>query len=245
MNVSVCMATYNGERYIAEQVASILPQLGENDEIVILDDASLDRTTGLLESLGDSRIKVYRNTHNLGHVQTFSKVISLATKPFILMADQDDVWLGGRVDAMCEALRGSVLVSSNSEFMDGEGNAIAPLHANLEPSESTRYASNIARIFSGKAFYDGCTMGFRAELRSVILPIPSYVESHDLWIAMAANIMRSNTHISCVTLRRRVHGGNASVGRRQLLSKLWSRWVFMRSFLELVLRLRKYSPQRA
>ncbi len=243
MNISVCMATYNGERFLAEQVASILPQLGANDELIVLDDASRDGTVALLERLGDPRVKIHRNERNLGHVQTFSKVLSLAANPVILMADQDDVWLDGRVEAMRQALTDKLLVSTNSDFMDGEGRPISPLHTGLEAAQSEKYAANIARIFSGKAFYDGCAMGLRAELRPLILPIPTYVESHDLWIAMAANLAKSNIHVPRATLRRRVHGGNASVGRRPLASKLWSRWVFVRSFLALLGRLRQY-PSR-
>lgn len=237
MKVSVCMATYNGERYLAEQVASILPQLSLADELVVVDDASRDGTIALLDRLNDPRIKIHRNDRNLGHVQTFSKVLSMAANPVILMADQDDVWLDGRVDAMRKELGNVLLVSTNSAFIDGEGRTIAPLHTGLDAGQSHQYTRNIARIFSGKAFYDGCAMGLRDELRSLILPIPAYVESHDLWIAMAANIARSNRHLAILTLRRRVHGANASVVRRPFRKKIWSRVIFFLSALHIGMRL--------
>jgi glycosyltransferase involved in cell wall biosynthesis len=244
MTVSVCMATYNGERFLPEQVASILAQMAPTDELVVVDDASSDGTVAFLNRLGDPRIRVHVNTANLGHVQSFAKVIGLARGPYILMADQDDLWIEGRLAAMREALAtGPALVSTNSEFMDGEGRPISALHADLVEADSRRHAINIARIFSGKAFYDGCAMGLREELRLLILPIPSYVESHDLWIAMAANAARSNAHLARRTLRRRVHGNNASVVTRPLSQKLWSRAIFLLSLLHIGQRLLTRRPR--
>lgn len=239
MNISVCMATFNGERFLSEQVASILTELSAEDELIVLDDASQDGTVAFFERLQDPRVKIHRNERNLGHVQTFSKVLSLAANPLIFMADQDDVWLAGRVDTMRHALADHLLVSTWSEFMDGEGQPIEPLHPGLDADQSDQYAGNIARIFSGRAYYDGCAMALRAELRPIILPIPSYVESHDLWIAMAANIAKSNRHLERYTLRRRVHGGNASVVSRPFLRKLMSRAIFLLSWMHISLRLIK------
>lgn len=236
--ISVCMATYNGEHFLAEQVSSILAQLAIDDELVVVDDASKDGTVAYLESLSDPRIRVYRNTENLGHVQSFAKVIELAKGTYILMADQDDIWIEGRLSALRQALdAGSALVSSNSEFIDGEGRPIPPLHPDLLAEDSARHAVNIARIFSGHAYYDGCSMGMTQELRDAVLPIPGYVESHDLWIAMTANAARSNAHLASRTLRRRIHANNASVMSRSLTRKLWSRVIFLLSLLHIGFRL--------
>lgn len=232
------MATYNGEHYLPEQVASILAQMGPDDELVVVDDASVDGTVAYLDSLHDPRIRVHCNTVNLGHVQSFAKVIGLARGSYILMADQDDIWIDGRLADLRQALdAGPALVSSNSEFMDGEGHPIPPLHPDLLEVDSARHAVNIARIFSGHAHYDGCSMGMKRALRDAVLPIPSYVESHDLWIAMTANAARSNVHLARRTLRRRVHGNNASVISRSLPRKVWSRVIFLLSLLHIGFRL--------
>jgi glycosyltransferase involved in cell wall biosynthesis len=235
---SICMATYNGERYLADQVNSILSQMGEKDELVVVDDASNDGTVGYFKRIGDPRIRVFLNESNIGHVQSFARAIGLARGTYILMADQDDIWIEGRLAALRQALdAGPALVSSNSEFMDGEDHPILQLHPDLLAEDSARYAVNIARIFTGNAHYDGCTMGMTQELRDAVLPIPGYVESHDLWIAMTANLARSNAHLGRRTLRRRVHGSNASVIRRSLKRKLWSRAIFFLSLFHIVLRL--------
>lgn len=97
--VSVCLATYNGEKYIRQQIESILPQLSAADEIVVSDDESTDQTVPILESFNDSRIHIYihkrRNekvvwdyaTHN------FENALSHAKGDYIFLSDQDDVFL--------------------------------------------------------------------------------------------------------------------------------------------------------
>lgn len=220
-----------------EQVDSILPQMGDSDELVIVDDASSDGTVAYLRSLRDSRIRIFFNASNLGHVQSFAKAIEFARGKYILMADQDDVWSNGRLQIMCDALStGCKLISTNSQFIDRQGRSIPPLHSDLVEADSSQYLTNIAKIFSGSAYYYGCAMGMRDELRRLILPIPAYVESHDLWIAMAANIVRSNRHLPCYTLQRRVHGNNASVVSRPPIRKIISRFIFLLSFFHITLR---------
>ena len=78
MNISVCLATYNGEKYIETQINSILPQLSGNDELIIIDDGSKDKTVDIIKSLNSRYIKIFINEKNLGHVKTFEKLLSLA-----------------------------------------------------------------------------------------------------------------------------------------------------------------------
>jgi glycosyltransferase involved in cell wall biosynthesis len=241
MRVSVCMATYNGERFLAEQMASILAELAPTDEVVIVDDASSDGTWAWLQQLSDSRVKAVRNERNRGVNWTFARAIELAQGDVIFLSDQDDRWVSGRVATFVEALStsGALLASSNTAFMDGAGRPTDYSFVRLSASNSARHWHNILDIFRGTAGYFGCAMAFRREFRELLLPLPDYVESHDLWIAMAANLARSNVHIEADTLVRRIHGSNLSVVERGLLPKLKSRLVFLRSLTELFGRLRK------
>lgn len=237
MSISICMATFNGEKYLRSQIASIREQMAQDDELIIIDDASTDGTIAYLKGLKDPRIRMTRNEENLGHVQSFAKAIGMASRQLIFMSDQDDIWVAGRVRAMYDVLSaGAALVSTNSDYIDAEGQPIPALQSGLKQSESGRHWCNIWRIFNGKASYYGCAMALREELRDIILPIPSYVESHDLWIAMAANMVGNNRHLEQITLLRRVHGTNASVISRPILKKLWSRVIFARSFMQIALR---------
>ena len=233
------MATYNGARYLGAQMASILTQLGPNDEVVVVDDASTDATRQVLRSFGDARIRVHSNERNLGHVQTFARALSEARGELLFMSDQDDIWIDGRVGRMRRALvdSGSLLLSSNSAFIDSAGQ---PAHYQCEGVRdelSASHVANIVGIFLGRKCYYGCAMAMRRELRDLILPMPSYVESHDLWIAIAANVARSNLHLQENTLLRRLHSHNASVLSRPLAFKLWSRAVFLLSFIHIAIRM--------
>jgi len=233
------MAAYNGARYLREQVQSILAQLGPGDELVVVDDASTDETLALLLSFDDRRIHVHRNTQNLGHVQSFARALSLARHDLLLMSDQDDVWLPERATLMRSALAhpNAWVVSTNSRYIDGEGNRINFDAEGVSASRSTHHFANICSIFTGRRRYYGCAMGLRREILPIVLPIPDFVESHDLWIALASNLARANLHLDSETLSRRVHGSNASIVTRPLRQKLWSRVIFLRSLALLLYRL--------
>ncbi len=237
--MSVCMATYNGTRFLREQLDSILPQLGPDDELVVVDDHSSDGTVGLLRSYGDARIRVHVNERNLRAPASFARSIALARGEVIVLADQDDTWLAGRVDALVAALDapGIVAVASNSDYVDATGRPVAFPMPPLAATDSRRHVANLARIYAGRAAYYGCAMAFRASFRSVLLPMPRYVEAHDLWTAMAANLAGGIAHMERATLRRRIHGNNASVIVRPLHRKLWARVKFTLSLVQLVLRL--------
>lgn len=238
------MATYNGASYLRPQINSILAQMKDHDELIVLDDGSKDDTILILENFSDERIRIFRNKANLGHVQSFAKVLSLTQNPFLLMADQDDIWVEGRLELMRKVLTQPDvwLVSGNSKFISQSGDEIKPLHPDLNPSESNKNWINILRIFTGKAYYDGCAMAFKKELIPLILPVPNYVESHDLWIAMAANLVRKNLHLKDVILYRRIHGENASIVSRPFFQKIWSRIIFLRSLIHLSARTFRVKP---
>jgi len=234
-NVSICMATFNGARYLRAQLESILAQMAEGDELIVVDDASQDGTLELLRSYRDPRVRVHANASNLGHVGSFSRALQLAGHPWMVLADQDDIWAEGRLAIMCAALErpGVWLATGNARFIDAAGAAIAPPYPDLDPVDSKRHGSNILRIFTGQAFYYGCNMAFSRELTQLALPIPGYVESHDLWLAMAANLAGANLHLGEVLLYRRIHGANVTSSTRPLWRKLKSRVIFLRSLLHL------------
>ncbi len=238
MDISVCIATFNGEKYIELQINSIIKQLDSFDEVIIVDDCSKDNTLKIIQSLNDTRIKIYQNDVNNGHVYSFSRAIELATKKIIFMSDQDDIWTNNRLILMKEKLLNSsaLLLTSNSEFIDSLGNKIDFKIDGVYEINSFKYLNNIIDIFRGKTNYYGCAMAFKSELKKIILPMPNYVESHDLWIAMAANLIKSNVHFNDITLERRIHGSNASVVNRRLILKLKSRIVFLKSLIQLIFR---------
>src|SRR5579864_1734663 len=101
---SVVLASYQGERFIGAQLESILPQLSPEDEVVISDDASTDRTLDVVARCGDARIKVLANRVRIGYVGNFQRAIDHSRGDSVFFSDQDDVWLPNKIAVMDSAL---------------------------------------------------------------------------------------------------------------------------------------------
>ena len=123
------MATYNGAKYIKEQLDSIIPQLREDDELIVSDDASKDDTLKIVESYNDPRIKIFHN-ENHGVAHNFENAMRQATGDLIYFADQDDVWLPGKLDKMEKFLTegGYDTILCNCSLVDANLNVIKERH---------------------------------------------------------------------------------------------------------------------
>jgi glycosyltransferase involved in cell wall biosynthesis len=234
--ISVCIATFNGEKYIEKQLASILSQIAENDEVVICDDGSNDRTISLIENFTDIRIRLHNNPIRLGHVKNFEAALSLARGDYIFLSDQDDVWLSGRVERMLSFVEGESrawLVASNFDLIDENG-VLTGEFRGLGSVKSSK-TSQLFSILAGSAPYYGCTFLLKKEALKYCLPIPNNIESHDIWIAMVVSCLGRVVNIWQPTLQHRIHGTNMTVkNRRRLWIILRSRFSFL---VSLVVRL--------
>jgi glycosyltransferase involved in cell wall biosynthesis len=220
------MATYNGSRFVREQLESILVQLDRDDEVVVVDDASADDTVAVVERLQDPRIRIYRNERNRGVNETFARAIQLATGDLVFLSDQDDVWTPGRLAYMCEPFASPAVkvVAANHSLIDSRGSPLpGSMAPDLEAGFDRRPLANLLGIFRGTRNYFGCAMAFRTSLRDIILPYPSKLECHDIWIALIGILDRSLVHLPQSTLLHRVHGDNASIIQRNLAAKLMAR----------------------
>jgi len=124
MNVSVCIATYNGEKYIKEQLTSILIQLEDTDEIIISDDSSTDQTVEIIKSLDDKRISIFEHQIFKSHVYNFENALKHAKGDYIFLADQDDIWLPGKINKTLSLLQNNDLVLSDAIVVDENENIL-------------------------------------------------------------------------------------------------------------------------
>ena len=190
--VSVCMAAYNGGQFISEQILSILNQLRQCDELIIVDDASTDNTADIVESFHDRRIRLFRNAANLGVVQSFERALLAATGEIILLSDQDDTWDPRKVETILAAFRAHPevsLVVSDASLMDGQGFPLANSYYEQRGSFSDRFLANLYRCK-----YLGCTMAFRAKTLHRALPFPrSKLVLHDIWIGTINRVSGGKT----------------------------------------------------
>lgn len=185
--ISVCLATYNGEKYIKEQLNSILCQLSDEDEVVISDDCSTDDTIKIIESIGDKRIKVFHHEKIKRKFAfdyatfNFENALRHSCGDYIFLADQDDVWHPFKVKRMMEELLENDVVHSDCYVTDENLNVT-----------SDSYYSNI-RKFSKSIFYNffkpsflGSCMSFKKTVLEKVLPFPECGVGHDLWIGFVA-----------------------------------------------------------
>lgn len=208
MRISVCIATFNGENYIVEQLESILNQLDENDEVIVSDDASTDNTINTINSIGDNRIKIFRNELEKGYSKNFENAISHAKGEYIFLSDQDDVWLPNKVIIMLEKLKSSDMVVSNACIVDENLNLIHPSHFMLRGVKKGFWINFI------KTRYIGACMAFNKRILEKALPFPNkqFYCAHDYWLTLISEFYYKVKLENEPLLKYRRHRFNASTG---------------------------------
>jgi len=230
--ISVCIASYNGEKFIGQQLNSILSQIGPGDEVVITDDDSGDQTELVVQDFKDSRIRFFANSGRLGHVKNFERALNLSRGELIFLSDQDDVWAEGRVQKMIDNMRqhgNALLLASNFDLIDEKGREIG-LFRKLGAVRNHRWLQ-VFDIFVGRAPYYGCTFLIDRRLLKYCLPVPNWIESHDIWMALVASLRGSVANMQESTLLHRLHDNNITVTKRRSL------WKILKSRIEFLLAL--------
>jgi glycosyltransferase involved in cell wall biosynthesis len=202
--VSVCMATYNGEKYIYQQAKSVLDQLSQNDELVVSDDGSTDGTLKILEDFNDPRIKIRKNTGNKGPVGNFQNGLAYVKGDYIFLADQDDIWFDTKIKKMVSLLKDYDIVICDCSIVDDGLNVIKRSyfqHANS--------GAGFLKNFKRNTYMGNC-MGFRRKMLTLILPFPPAIPNHDLWIGVVADLFYKPYFLEEVLGMHRRHETNAS-----------------------------------
>ena len=216
--VSVCMASYNGEKFILEQLESILAQLSASDEVVIVDDCSADSTRQIIESFRDRRIKLHLNSKNMGVIGTFERAISLSAGQFIFLSDQDDVWMPDRLSRTIAGLQ-----DHKEKVMVCDAYLLFGTQVGLGTFYSERRSGTglLKNMFFNS--FIGCCMAFSADMKNYILPFPDQLTMHDQWIGLSGYIHGSVEFIPDRLLKYRRHEANLTDIRsfklRQIIGK--------------------------
>lgn len=239
--ISVCMATYNGERFIKSQLESILSQLGVDDEIVISDDGSIDRTVEIITEMNEPRIKLYQHNKILikhrssGHIyasRNFENALIKASGDIIFLSDQDDIWSNGRIERMRLELETHECVICNFNLLGGRLNG--KKYYNKNPLCKFMIANLIKMPFFGSA------MAFRRSLLEVALPFPQNLLLHDNWIGFIALKTGDVSYIDEPWHYYRIHSSNTSNATRKSHNPFWYKIIYrVKFYLQLNKRLYK------
>lgn len=209
--ITVCIATYNGERYIGEQLKSILCQLSENDEVIVSDDNSTDLTLSIIEGFNDSRIKILhhdqpKNVKNSFFYTSlnFENALINASGDYIFLSDQDDVWKPNKVKSCLSVLQDYDLILHDSAIVDENLSLVENSYFKIINSKKGIIKNLI------KNSYLGCCMAFKKDILKKALPFPNAEIPHDIWLGLIAEYYFKVYFCKENLISYRRHGANLS-----------------------------------
>jgi glycosyltransferase involved in cell wall biosynthesis len=222
------MATYNGAPYIERQLRSILSQLSQADEVILVDDHSSDATLDVAGRIGDVRVRIYRNDFNEGIIRTFELSLRHASGDIIFLSDQDDIWYPEKVRRFMEVFDehpGVTLVLSDAKIINDADEVIAESYLESRGGFSSGIWHNII-----KNKFLGCTMAFRRSKMDMFLPIPKDVPMHDVWIGCINSIYGKTHLLNLPLMAYRRHQYNATPSKRRgIVQILAGRWKLVKN----------------
>lgn len=192
--VDIAMATYNGEKFIEEQIKSIQAQTYQNWYLYISDDGSSDNTIEIIKKIQgiDSRIKIVNEKRQGGVIQNFNKALEATTADYIVLCDQDDIWPNERLEVMLEEIRKKdkdkdkgIMLFTDLELIDDQGHKIANSFYNLNKINPLKNLETNKLLWNCTIY--GCTTIFNRALLDKSLPISSNALMHDQWLALKAS----------------------------------------------------------
>lgn len=184
MKISVCIATYNGEEFIQEQLKSILKQIKKNDEIIISDDYSTDNTIKKIKELNDRRINIFFNEFERGYTKNFENAILKSSGEIIFLSDQDDIWLDKKVEKCLLKLENSDFIVTDAKVIDANLKIITN-----SLFELVKTKKGLLNNLLYNRYY-GCCIAFRRKILKKALPFPknSELAYHDRWLPIIAEM---------------------------------------------------------
>jgi glycosyltransferase involved in cell wall biosynthesis len=214
--VSVVLCTYNGELFVDEQVKTICSQTWSKLEIIIVDDASTDKTYEKLKRHAaiDTRIRLFQNEKNLGFNLNFNRACSLTKGTFIAIADQDDIWEKNKISELLKEI-------TKSDRVMIAHSVSARFEKNKDPFIKS---VNLVDYFEGddpkKLFLfntiSGHNMLIRRKLLEAAMPFPENIY-YDWWLSVVACTMGEIKHVNKILVWHRVHESNATGAAKPVL----------------------------
>lgn len=228
------MCTYNGSRYLREQLESITSQTASPEEIIICDDGSTDTSLDILNEFASQApfpVRIFSNEVRLGPAQNFEKAIRLCVGEIIVLSDQDDIWKPQkleRLSAVFERHPDSAYAFSDAEMVDRNGGSLGQTlwdAVGIQKKLERFVGPGQVELLLRHNLIPGAAMAFRASFRSIILPIPS-AWMHDYWIVLLGSVLSSGVPVQEALFKYRRHASQLCGWRKQTY------WEVLRRSLE-------------
>lgn len=213
--ISLAMPTYNGGKYLREQLDSIYSQTLLPDEVIVVDDCSTDDTIQILEEYRIKYgLKYFRNDHNLGYNKNFERAITLCSGDYIALADQDDIWLPSKIERCYNVLKNcDVEIPSLVSCFCSTNIRILELKQRTEKGVIGSWKHNLSKYIS-----QGCTLMFNKKLLDYIIPFHSDI-MYDAYIGYVASLLGNRFYIGEELMYYRIHANNSFATNRPSIKK--------------------------
>lgn len=216
MNISVVIASYNGEKYLEQQLDSILSQTLAPAELIVCDDCSSDGTVFILEKYQEKGLLTYvRNDRQLGLIGNFKKAVALAEETnYVALSDQDDQWLPDKLQRSADLIKTMnqqlpAMVYTDLMLIDQNDKVLN--HSFRNELGQDKYQHTLQTLLFGN-FVNGCTIIMNPALRCFFAKTPDKVKlNHDGWIALAAFTFGEAKQIAYPLVKYRKHNSNFSI----------------------------------
>ncbi len=240
--IDILLATYNGEKYLKEQIDSILNQTYKNFRLIISDDCSTDSTRDILKEYEENeRIQVYYQEQNLGYIKNFEFLIKQVKNDIYMLSDQDDIWLPEKIEKTYNKLvkEDADLVFTDLEVVDENLNTIYESFNDymLLSRKITKYIDSYKFNYLYNCI-TGCTIMAKKELINKVLPFPSNSKYmvHDYWLGIITAINGKVAYLNERTIKYRQHGNN-QIGTNKISHKMKTLKEVRELFIEVKLQI--------
>jgi len=217
-NISICLATYNGEKYLNQQVDSIFAQSNQDWQLLIQDDGSSDNTISIIEDYMarfPDRIRlITKKECRLGASLNFGRLLEYTDTEYIMFSDQDDIWLPNKIELTLNVMKATeqlypdkpVLVHTDLKVIDADSNTISDSMWSYQKL-SPQIGNNLNKI-TAQNVVTGCAMMINRKAKAVAIPIPREAIMHDWWIAIKVAKHGKIAYVSTPSILYRQHPGN-------------------------------------
>jgi len=236
--VNILMATFNGSKYLQEQIDSILQQTYHNWQLIINDDGSIDETLSIIKKYIDKyQEKIFfleNNDKKSGVINNFNSLLSSSTENYFMFSDQDDIWLKNKIELTLNKMRilearfGSdipILIHTDMKVVDENLNTLSDSfwrYQQLKPEKGLRLNRLLVQNITS-----GNTVMINKSLRDMAIPIPDDAVMHDWWLGLVAVVFGKIGYINIPTVLYRQHSINV-VGAKE-----WNTRFILRSIMSL------------
>ncbi len=212
--IDILLATYNGEKYVAEQIDSILNQTYKNIHLIISDDCSTDNTRKILSQYeNNERVEIHLQENNLGYIKNFEFLLKQVKNELYMLSDQDDFWLKEKVEKSLELMKNEKcdMIFGDLEVVDKN---LKTMYASFDDFMLlNRKIRNQINSYKLNYLYNcvtGCTILAKKKFMNKVLPLPNESEyvAHDHWIGLMMSIYGKTKYMPEKYIKYRQHGEN-------------------------------------